>query len=119
MNVEIRTRGFPITPGLQANVERRLAFALDRHEDRIGHVKVTLGDVNGPKGGPDKLCRVEAHVRGGRTVHVSVVDADAYAAIAVAARRTGRAVARAIERERATVVELVSLSGSGTPPSVA
>lgn len=117
MNVEIRTRGFAITPGLQAYVERRLAFAFDRHEDRIGRVKVTLGDVNGPKGGLDKSCRVEARVRGGRTVHVSVVDADAYAAIAVAARRAGRAVARAIERERATLVALVSLAR--TPPPAA
>jgi ribosomal subunit interface protein len=108
--VEFRTRGFSLTPGLRSYGEQRLGFALDRHRERIARVRVTLADVNGPKGGEDKSCKVEVRLRGGRTVRASVVDADAYAALGVAAHRAGRALSRALERERATMLELLWLA---------
>jgi ribosome-associated translation inhibitor RaiA len=108
--VDMRTRGFSLTPGLRSYVEQRLEFALDRHRERIARVRVTLGDVNGPKGGEDKSCRVELRLRGGLTVRATVVDADAYAACAAAAQRAGRALARALARERATTLELLWLA---------
>lgn len=109
MNIEIRTRGFSLTPGLRTHVERRLEFALDRHAERITRVRVVVGDVNGPRGGADKRCRVEVRLRGGGTVHATVVDADAYVAIGTAAHRAARALARAVDRERATMLELLWL----------
>ena len=110
MNIEIRTRGFSLTPGLRTHVERRLEFALDRHAERVARVRVTIGDVNGPRGGEDKRCRVEVRLRGGGAVHATVVDADAYVAVGAAAHRVGRAVVRAMHRERATMLELLWLT---------
>jgi ribosomal subunit interface protein len=109
VKIEIRTRGFTLTRALRSAVERRVEFALDRHADRISRVRVHLGDVNGPRGGADKSCRVEVRMRGGRSVRVSVVDADAYAAMNAAVHRVARAVARALERERSTMLELLWL----------
>jgi ribosome-associated translation inhibitor RaiA len=121
VNVEIRTRGFSLTPGLRTYVERRVEFALDRYAERIARVRVTVADVNGPRGGEDKSCRVEVRLRGGRAVRTAVVDADAYAGIGVALHRAGRAVARSLQRERATVLELLWLARaiSDRPPSAA
>lgn len=110
MKIEIRTRGFSLTPGLRAHVERRLEFALDRFGDRILRARVTLADVNGRRGGEDKRCRVEVRLRGGGVVQATVLDRDAYAAIAAAAHRVGRALARAADRERATMLELLWLA---------
>jgi putative sigma-54 modulation protein len=110
VNVEIRTRGFVLTAALRSHVERRLEFALDRYQDRIARIRVVLADVNGPKGGDDKSCRIELRLRGGRALRVTAVDGDAYAAIGAAAHRAGRALARALHRERATVVELLWLA---------
>jgi ribosomal subunit interface protein len=118
MVVDIRTRGFSLTPGLRAYVERRVERALDRYEERVARVRVTVGDVNGPKGGEDKSCRVEVRIRGGRTVRVAAVDGDAYVGIGAAVHRAGRAVARALERERVTTLELLWLArtlSSGSP----
>lgn len=108
MKIDIRTRGFSLTPGLRTHVERRLTFALDRYEQRVARVRVTLGDLNGPRGGQDKRCHVDVLVRGAGTVLARAVDADAYAALDVAAHRARRGVARALERERPT---------AGEPPS--
>ncbi|WP_242343010.1 HPF/RaiA family ribosome-associated protein [Anaeromyxobacter terrae] len=106
----MRARGFSITPGLRGSIERRLAFALDRYAQRIARVRVVVGDLNGPKGGEDKFCRVEVRLRGARTVRATAVDGDAYAAIGAAAHRAGRAVARALARERTTMLELLWLA---------
>lgn len=119
MNVDIRTRGFSLTPGLRAHVERRLEFALDRYEERIARVRVVVGDVNGPKGGEDKSCRVEVRLRGGGAVRASAVDGDAYAAIAAASHRVARSVTRALERERATMLELLWLARATSRTSAA
>jgi ribosome-associated translation inhibitor RaiA len=108
--IEMRTRGFSLTAGLRAYAEQRAELALDRHRDRIARVRVTVADVNGPKGGEDKSCRVEVRLRGGLTVRATVVDSDAYAAIGIAVHRAGRALARALARERATTLELLWLA---------
>jgi putative sigma-54 modulation protein len=110
VNVETRTRGFSLTPGLRAHAERRLEFALDRYGDRIARVRVVVSDVNGSKGGEDKRCRVEVRLRGGGRVHATVLDADAYAAVGAAAHRAARGVARALHRERETTLELLWLA---------
>jgi ribosome-associated translation inhibitor RaiA len=105
VKIEIRTRGLSPDPGLRLFVERRLEFALDRFADKIARVRVVLGDLNGPRGGVDKSCRIEVHLPGRRAVRAAVVDADAYAAIAAAAHRVAQGVARAVERGQATTSE--------------
>ena len=79
-------------------VERRLRFALGRFGDRVRTVWVSLRDQNGPRGGPDKQCRIE--VDGGRELRVVTEEthADLHFAIDRAAERTGRSFARALGR---------------------
>lgn len=98
MQIEIRTQGIPVTAGMRSHVERRLAFALDRYRERVGRVTVRFGDVNGPRGGSDKTCRLDLTLRPGGTVRVADVDADLYVAIDRAAHRANRSVARRLLR---------------------
>jgi putative sigma-54 modulation protein len=106
MIVELRSRGFALTPALRAYVERRLAFALDRHLDRVARVRVVLFDVNGPKGGADKACRIDVRLRGGRVARATSVERDGYASIDRTAHRVARLVAREVARERTTLFQL-------------
>lgn len=79
--------------------ERRLSFALGRFADRIRSVRLVVADQNGPRGGPDKLCRVD--VRGtGWSVHVEDIDAATNTVVDRVADRAGRTVARKIGRLR-------------------
>lgn len=97
MNIEIRAKGMAVTDGMRAHVERRLAFALDRFGERVERVTVRVADVNGPRGGPDKACSLDAALRAGGSVHIDERDLDAYAAIDRAAHRLGHTVARRLE----------------------
>lgn len=75
-----------------------LYFALGRFATKIEHVGVRLSDVNGPRGGVDKECRVRIRLHGLRVVLVTDVDAELRAAVDRACERAGRAVARRVDR---------------------
>lgn len=98
MNLDIRSRGFDLTGPLRIHTERKLAFAVSRFAPHIGTITVRLEDLNGPKGGEDKRCRMDARLEGQQAVVAEAVDADLYTAIATAAERLGRAVARSLSR---------------------
>jgi putative sigma-54 modulation protein len=117
VNIVIRARTFSITGGLRAHVERRVAFALDRYVEQVARVSVIMGDVNGPRGGRDKSCRVEVRVRDGRAVRATALDADAYAAIGAAVRRAAGALGRQMGRERTAGLEHAHPSDGAPPPA--
>ena len=100
MHVDIRSLGFPTTVALTAHAKRRLRFVLTRHSDRIHRVVVRLGDENGPRGGSDKFCRVQVHLRDAPAAIVSDVGPDLYEVIDRASDRVGRAVVRHLDRAR-------------------
>lgn len=94
MHIHIQTRGFTLTEGLRAHVERRLQFAMSRFQSRGLRVKVRLSDVNGPRGGLDKLCHLQIRVGGLPDMVIEDTDVDLYAAINRAAERAGRTLQR-------------------------
>ena len=90
-----------LTDELTAFTERRLLFALSRFGDRIERVQVNVEDVNSKiRGGVDKSCRIDVHLRKLPSVHVTADDSSLHAALASAADRAGQAVSRAIEKYR-------------------
>ncbi len=98
MNLEIRGVDLEPTAAIREHVSRRLAFALSRFSGRLKEVEVRLRDVNGPKGGLDKVCRIKATCHGLPTLVVEAIGADLYGAIDGAADRAGRALGRALRR---------------------
>lgn len=100
MELVVTNRHAVFSDEARETVVRRLRFALARFEPEIERVVVTGQDQNGPKGGPDKQCRVAAHLVGGDVLTVTDEDADIVAAVSRAADRLARAVGRALERAR-------------------
>ncbi len=98
MELDIRGRNLPLTAPLEHLVRRRLDFALGRHASEIRRVDVKLLDVNGPRGGIDKQCRVEVVFSHGGTVSAQGRDERVRNAIDQAAHRAGRRVNRKLER---------------------
>jgi len=70
MTISIRVRGIEWTDELHKEVERSVAFAVDRYQTHVNHVSVYLVDLNGPKGGADKLCQMTAKLRSGDRVFI-------------------------------------------------
>jgi hypothetical protein len=84
------------TDEIRQYAERRVCFALDRFRD-VRRVVVSLDDLNGPKGGMDKFCRIVAEF-GFASVVVEEAQMDWHAAIARATHRLSQKVARELKR---------------------
>ncbi len=100
MHVLIRDRGVDLARETQERIERSIAFALDRFGRRIRRVTVGLTDLNGPRGGVDKRCRVEVALEPSGLVLVHEDSQDLVTAVDLAAGRISATVARKLERER-------------------
>src|SRR3954466_7046464 len=100
MQLEMRGVNYSLDDVLKGHIERRLRFALGRFAARIHRWTVRLTDVNGPRGGIDKRCRIAVALVPRGVVMVEGSGDDAFALIADTATRAGRSVRRALERRR-------------------
>jgi len=101
MRIDIRSRGLKNKNDQAAKdrVTHRLHFALGRFVNKIARVYVTLEDVNGPRGGQDKRCRLRlVFANGGAPLLAEDTDAQLFVAIDRAALRLSRNVGRAVNR---------------------
>ena len=105
-----------VSEGLHDFITRRLHFALGRFAPEIERVTARVEDVNGPRGGADKRCRLEVKLRGLGDVLGEARAEDFEAAVAFAAERLGRGVARALERRQSH--QTAARRVDGRPPRV-
>jgi putative sigma-54 modulation protein len=100
MELEICGQNIGINEEIQTHVERKVHFALDQFNSWITHTLVYLEDVNGPRRGIDKQCRMLVSLKGGKTIKVEDIDVDMISAINRAADRLGQVVGREVDRRR-------------------
>lgn len=100
MRITIQSQGFVMTAALRSYVEQRLNAALGWTGGRLRKLGVFLSDINGPRGGIDKRCKIQVHLTSGKAVVIEDTEADLYVAIDRAAERADRAVVRRVERSR-------------------
>ncbi|MBJ6761814.1 HPF/RaiA family ribosome-associated protein [Myxococcaceae bacterium JPH2] len=98
MRIEIRARHFTLTETLRTHVERRARFAMGRLSDRVREVTVRLEDINGPRGGVDKVAKVTVRLEHGGQLASEAMDASYAAAVDRALERAGHAVSKALGR---------------------
>ncbi len=96
MELSIRARSVELTDPLRELVTKRIQLALDTFGDRVKESWVYLMDLNGPKGGVDKLCQVGIHVRGVGDIVVRERGSTVPAALNRAARRLKYRVSEAL-----------------------
>lgn len=100
MEVEIRSQNLHVDEAIEIHVQRRMEFALQQFNSWITHVLVHLEDVNGPRRGLDKQCRILVKLKGGKTIKVEDIDVDMTAVVNRAADRVGQVVSREVDRRR-------------------
>jgi ribosome-associated translation inhibitor RaiA len=77
----------------------RLAAAIGAFGRRIRRITVWLEDVNGPRGGVDKRCRITLHLKRSGRLTADASAATRYWAIAKATARARTALVRKRERK--------------------
>lgn len=100
MKLTIRTRHIVITSDTTAEIHRRLVQAFRRILPTIRAVDISITDINGPKGGADKQCRIRIRGRSIPTVVVEHVGMDTLATVSIAAERAEQVVLRKMARRR-------------------
>ncbi|MDF1763033.1 MAG: HPF/RaiA family ribosome-associated protein [Oleibacter sp.] len=98
MKIKVQARHIALPSELKAYVKRRLQFALGSRADSIKQVKVTLSDINGPKGGEDKRCQMLIKIDGKKDIVIDDKQEHIHSAIDIASDRASRAITRRIER---------------------
>jgi ribosome-associated translation inhibitor RaiA len=78
MRIDIHSSKFALTESLRSHIERRVQFALSWAYHKLPHIHLRLDDVNGPKGGVDKVCRIQIPVVGGKPVVIEEIQTDMY-----------------------------------------
>jgi ribosome-associated translation inhibitor RaiA len=120
MQIDIQTRGFSLSDALRQQVLRRIGYFLSSRYDQIDSIAVRLFDVNGPRGGDDKCCRIRISLPRHSDVIVEDTEADLYVAISRAADRATRTIGRRLSRRRhrsiRTTPQVIS-DGTGEVPA--
>jgi len=106
MNLFLKAHDIALTPQIRTYIERRVRMVMGRFGSKIARVSVRISDVNGPRGGVDKLCRIETRFWGGIPVVVEDAAVDLRKAIDRSIRRIGRATARVAARRLQTPRDL-------------
>ena len=100
MQFEIHTGNITKTSDLEQHITRRLQFALSWANHSVDKVVLRINDINGPKGGPDKSCRIQIPLAGASPIVVDELQGDLYVAIDRAVERAGRTLRRRLARKR-------------------
>jgi len=100
MELELRVRGTYFLEALRNYTERRLRFSVRRLNPRIKRLRVCVEDLNGPRGGMDKRCRIVAEISPSGNLVIEETDAQIHEAVDRAADRLRRSVRRELKRRQ-------------------
>jgi len=100
VTTQIRTTGVELTREDRAYIKRRVEAKVRKFEEAVDEVDVRLADVNGPKGGVDKVCKARVLVPGLPNVMVERRHQSARAAVDGTMDATERAVRKILGRRR-------------------
>lgn len=85
---------------LRELAERRARFAMRRLSWLVPRARIQLSDLNGPRGGLDKRCRVEVKTQGAGSVVITSLARDWRKAIDDALTRASRTLVRVWRRSQ-------------------
>lgn len=96
--LRLRTLGLDVSDETRRYVRAQMGAKLGKYAERIERLTVRLADVNGPRGGTDKVCRVKVVLSGLDPIVFESRSHDLTEAMNLAATGVQRAVRRVVER---------------------
>ena len=101
MEIQLRTHEIALPNNAGDKLRQRIAGMLWRFTDSIRRLNVTLKDINGPRGGRDKVCIMRAELRNGEELIVSNKDTLLSQSISRCTRRMKVSISRRTKRRLA------------------
>jgi ribosome-associated translation inhibitor RaiA len=96
----IRSGAFMLDEGDVAYLRRKLSRKLAKFQTAIERIGVRFDDVNGPRGGRDKRCRIKVVLKSLPSVYVEERRESVQAAMDRALARVEHTVGQAVQRRR-------------------
>lgn len=112
MNIRLETHHVVLPSNSGANLAARVGRVFSRLASGISNLHVTLKDINGPRGGRDKVCMLRAELAGGGQIVVIDRSSKMRRAIVSCLRRSRSLIAKEVKRRRSR-----SRRGSRMQPS--
>ena len=104
MQLEMNNRQAGLDEEVSHRAERQLRLSLSRFIGAVSRVRVTFFDVNGPKGGLDKRCRITAKMKTAGQMVVQDNGHDYTEALSLCLDKLTRALRREVERRRTKTI---------------
>lgn len=106
MQIQVYSRVHPTGVDFHDTLAARLERSLQRMRHGIRRVVLRVDDLNGPKGGVDRACRIEAELVHGGTVRAQARAEHLLAALDRAMQRVVRQLREAARPRRARRISL-------------
>lgn len=100
MILEINNKQAGIDKNITSEAKRLLKFSMSRFEGTVTRVKIHFSDLNGPKGGIDKRCRVSVKLKKAGQVVVLSEGENYIEALSNCLERLVRSIRREIRKRR-------------------
>ena len=100
MPVYIRAVGVVLEPEDRQYLRKKLTQKLHKFASTVERTSVRIKDLNGPRGGVDKSCRIKVVLHGLPSIVVEEQHESLHAVMDAALTGTERAVRRAIDQRR-------------------
>ncbi|SEL65176.1 ribosomal subunit interface protein [Stigmatella aurantiaca] len=101
MKVLMRGVHLSLSDGLKSYVQEHLVDHIERFcDDEAAEIDIALVDINGPKGGVDKECRVTVRLPGLAAIHVTETTETLHQAIDAVRDRLETALKRTLGKRR-------------------
>jgi putative sigma-54 modulation protein len=101
MKVLMRGVHLSLSDGLKAYVQEHLVSHIERlFDDEAAEIDISLVDINGPKGGVDKECRVTMRLPGLAALHITEASETLHQAVDASRDRLEKTLKRTLEKRR-------------------
>tara|TARA_R110002110_G_scaffold355224_2_gene564891 strand:- start:66 stop:410 length:345 start_codon:yes stop_codon:yes gene_type:complete len=100
MDVTLDTRNVAVPPTYKSRLARRVSSFFIRFDHSVRRLHVTLKDVNGPRGGKDKVCQMNIELTDGNQIIVQERSNRFVRAMGLCTKRARNLVARQIKKKR-------------------
>ena len=101
MQLFINLKNITLNAKQKALIQKRYAFCFSKFSEVVKKVVIYIEDINGPKGGVDKQCKVQVSLRRGDDVIVTEKQSILNKAIEKALQRSSYITMKKLKRKKA------------------